>query len=146
LAEGLAALASFSLIDRERETASYSVHRMVQEVVWYGLSIAQKQDWINRAIALFEAIFPEPTNIENWKSCGDLVLHVQAISLRLETNPVETLELARLFHETGYYLRTQGRYSEVKPLYLRSLSILERQLGENHPDVATSLNSLANLY
>jgi hypothetical protein len=33
LAEGLAALASFSLIERERETASYSMHRMVQEVV-----------------------------------------------------------------------------------------------------------------
>ncbi|MFN5390499.1 MAG: tetratricopeptide repeat protein, partial [Pseudanabaena sp.] len=30
--------------------------------------------------------------------------------------------------------------------YLRSLEIRERQLGANHPDVANSLNNLAELY
>lgn len=32
------------------------------------------------------------------------------------------------------------------PLYQRSLAIGEKALGENHPDVATSLNNLTNLY
>jgi tetratricopeptide (TPR) repeat protein len=40
----------------------------------------------------------------------------------------------------------QGKYEEAEPLYLRSLAILEKQLGENHPNVATSLNNLAALY
>ncbi|MFM8294706.1 MAG: tetratricopeptide repeat protein, partial [Microcystaceae cyanobacterium] len=40
----------------------------------------------------------------------------------------------------------QGKYAEAEPLVLRSLAIREKQLGENHPDVATSLNNLAELY
>ncbi|WP_287728716.1 tetratricopeptide repeat protein [Microcystis sp. M061S2] len=31
-------------------------------------------------------------------------------------------------------------------MYKRSLSLREQRLGENHPDVATSLNNLAELY
>ncbi|HEY9910208.1 MAG TPA: tetratricopeptide repeat protein [Thermosynechococcaceae cyanobacterium] len=46
--------------------------------------------------------------------------------------------LARLYD-------VQGRYAEAEPLYRRSLSIREQQLGENHPSVATSLNDLAAL-
>jgi tetratricopeptide (TPR) repeat protein len=42
--------------------------------------------------------------------------------------------------------KAQGRYSEAEPLYGRSLSIREQQLGADHPDVATSLNNLAGLY
>jgi tetratricopeptide (TPR) repeat protein len=39
----------------------------------------------------------------------------------------------------------QGKYDEAKPLYERSLKIYETVLGENHPEVATTLNNLANL-
>ena len=39
-----------------------------------------------------------------------------------------------------------GRYAEAEPLYRRSLEIREKQLGPDHPDVATSLNNLADLY
>jgi hypothetical protein len=43
-------------------------------------------------------------------------------------------------------LSEQGRYSEATPLAQRELAILEKTLGPNHPDVATSLNKLAALY
>ncbi|MCH4904383.1 tetratricopeptide repeat protein, partial [Cylindrospermopsis raciborskii CHAB3438] len=36
--------------------------------------------------------------------------------------------------------------AEAEQLYIRALSIREQQLGENHPDVASSLNNLAALY
>ena len=42
--------------------------------------------------------------------------------------------------------QSQGRYTEAEPLCLRSLSVGEKQLGANHPDVATSLNNLALYY
>jgi tetratricopeptide (TPR) repeat protein len=44
--------------------------------------------------------------------------------------------LARLY-------RTQGKYAQAEPLYKRSLAISEKALGPNHPDVAASLNNLA---
>nr|NCR60363.1 CHAT domain-containing protein [Microcystis aeruginosa LL13-06] len=38
------------------------------------------------------------------------------------------------------------RYSEAEPLYKEALAIRKQQLGDNHPDTATSLNNLAALY
>ena len=42
--------------------------------------------------------------------------------------------------------RAQGRYAEAEPRYRRALAIQEKALGPEHPDVATSLTSLAALY
>jgi CHAT domain-containing protein len=39
-----------------------------------------------------------------------------------------------------------GRYADTEPLYKRSLAIYEKALGPDHPNVATSLNNLAELY
>ena len=40
----------------------------------------------------------------------------------------------------------QGRYAEAEPLYQRALAISEKALGPEHPDVAKSLNNLAELF
>jgi tetratricopeptide (TPR) repeat protein len=44
----------------------------------------------------------------------------------------------------GLYL-DQGNYSKAEPLYLQSITIDKKILGENHPDYATTLNNLALL-
>ncbi|CAM9588088.1 unnamed protein product, partial [Laminaria digitata] len=40
----------------------------------------------------------------------------------------------------------QGNYAEAGPLCKRSSAINEKALGPEHPDVATSLNNLAELF
>ncbi|MCX8072107.1 MAG: tetratricopeptide repeat protein [Candidatus Binatia bacterium] len=40
----------------------------------------------------------------------------------------------------------QGDYAKAEPLYERSLVIREKALGPDHPDVATGLEHLADLY
>ncbi len=42
--------------------------------------------------------------------------------------------------------RAQGRYNEAEPLWLQALEIRRQELGEDHLNVADSLNNLANLY
>ena len=39
-----------------------------------------------------------------------------------------------------------GGYAKAEPLYRRALAICEKALGREHPDTATSLNNLAQLY
>ena len=56
------------------------------------------------------------------------------------------LTLALYLAYLAILYKDQGKYSEAEPLYLRSLEIYERQLGADHPDVATNLNNLAALY
>ncbi|GEM_PF-2115904 len=44
----------------------------------------------------------------------------------------------------GY--KKSGKYDKALPLYKQSLSILEKELGHNHPDVATATNNLAGIH
>ena len=43
-------------------------------------------------------------------------------------------------------MREQGRYGEAEPLYLEALAISKAELGQRHPNTASSLNNLAALY
>lgn len=43
-------------------------------------------------------------------------------------------------------LHDQGRYDEAEPLHLRALAMRREQLGEDHPDVALSLNDTGWFY
>ncbi|MBO3462005.1 tetratricopeptide repeat protein [Aetokthonos hydrillicola] len=40
----------------------------------------------------------------------------------------------------------QGRNEEAEPLYEQALQLKQQLLGDDHPDVAASLNNLAGLY
>ena len=43
-----------------------------------------------------------------------------------------------------YY--SQGKYNEAELLYQQALALRQKLLGNDHPDVASSLNNLALLY
>ena len=47
--------------------------------------------------------------------------------------------------QAGYHYR-QGRYADAERLYKESLALDEKNLGPDHPDVATTLNNLALVY
>ncbi len=46
----------------------------------------------------------------------------------------------------GSFYRGQGAYDRAEEWIERSVAICRSRLGEEHPDVATSLNDLAALY
>lgn len=61
--------------------------------------------------------------------------------------------LAQIFRDQGEifqdhrnYSKATSLYAEAEPLYKRSLEILEKSLGSDHPKVAASLNNLTALY
>jgi tetratricopeptide (TPR) repeat protein len=66
----------------------------------------------------------------------------------LAANPeqAKTHEEAILLNDMGLKLYEAGHYDQAEPLYQRSLAILEKTLGIDHPDVAASLDNLAGLY
>jgi tetratricopeptide (TPR) repeat protein len=54
-------------------------------------------------------------------------------------------EWNRLYQE-ALSLREEGDYKRATEVAQRALELGERELGPNHPDVAQSLNNLAELY
>ena len=68
----------------------------------------------------------------------------QAIVLQTQFQQQDAL--ANSLNNLAVLYEYQGRYNDAEPLYLQSLDIRKRQLGNDHPDVATILNNLALLY
>ncbi len=54
--------------------------------------------------------------------------------------------MATSLNSLGALYQSQGEYTQAEPLFERSLAILEKALGPDHPNVATSLENLADLY
>jgi tetratricopeptide (TPR) repeat protein len=54
--------------------------------------------------------------------------------------------LAASLNNLAYLYESQGRYEEAEPLFLQTLEVTKRLLGEDHLSVAVSLNNVALLY
>ncbi|MBD2115168.1 MULTISPECIES: tetratricopeptide repeat protein [Cyanophyceae] len=65
---------------------------------------------------------------------------------RTATAQEQDLALANQLNQQVTDFYGSGRYSEAIPLAVHVLTITEAQLGPDHPDTATSLNNLAELY
>ena len=55
-------------------------------------------------------------------------------------------DIAPALEELGEIYRIRGDYDRAKEVFLRALSIFEKNSGSNHPDVARVLNHLAKIY
>jgi tetratricopeptide (TPR) repeat protein len=140
VAELAVPLLRYSLVERDAEKQTLSLHRLVQEVVKNDLGDSAKVR-LRRVVRALIRSFPWP-EFKNWLRCERLLPHLLAIVNVAE----EGNEIAKLQQAGAVYLRNRGRFAEAEPLYERSLAILEKSLGGDHPDVATSLNNLAVLY
>jgi tetratricopeptide (TPR) repeat protein len=144
LEETLEALLRYSLIRREGDT--FFIHRLVQTVLRDAMSEKEHSLWVERAIQLMNVVFPNPQRVEYWPVCQYLLQHMLACAEWIERTHIITERSAFLLNQTACYLQCRGDYREAEPLHERALEISERQLGDEHPDTAKSLNNLALLY
>lgn len=139
----IAALRSFSLVQRHPETNTLSLHRLVQAVLREAMDECERTRVQQRTIQLLNATFPEVTP-DVWSLCERLMAHVLTCAATV-TEGEETVELAELLHKAAHYLLERARYQEAGPLFLRALRIREHQQGLMHLDLATLLNHMAVL-
>ena len=134
-------LEAYSLITRDGESKTFDVHRMVQSVIRASLG----ENLGDRASAACDCVLGASPRTEHkhWLQWSRLARHAVAIvSFAHETNS-EGEVTGRLAARTAFYLTGRARYAQAEPLSRRALDIIERVLGQDHPDTATSLNNLA---
>ena len=78
-----------------------------------------------------------------------LVDHRIRVAVQLEergdgANPLP--DVAASLNNLGLLLKISGELAAARPLYERSLAIQKAVLGPDHPDVATGMTNLADLY
>jgi Tfp pilus assembly protein PilF len=134
----------FSLISRNPDTQTLSIHRLVQTVVRTELDADSQRAWAERVVNGVTAVFPNP-DYENWGACDRLISQALAAIQLLADYGIKSETSALLFNQTGYYFYQKGLYNEAEPLYQQALELWRELLGDRHLDVAGSLNNLAAL-
>jgi tetratricopeptide (TPR) repeat protein len=135
----------FSLISRNPDTQTLSIHRLVQTVVRAELDADSQRQWAERVVNGVTEVFPT-ADYEQWEACDRLISQALAAIQLLVDYGIKSETSALLFSRTGYYFHQKGLYREAEPLYQQDLSLSRELLGERHPDVAQSMNNLAGLY
>ncbi|MEM9265723.1 MAG: tetratricopeptide repeat protein [Cyanobacteria bacterium P01_F01_bin.13] len=145
IADLLEPLTQYSLIRQEPEQDSYTIHRLVQEVVKAELDEEKCFQWAETVI---KAIIQTFSNAEyaNWEICKRLLSHAKVAASLANVYQIESKAVAVLLNQTGYYLNQHAQYKDAEQLFRRAITLNRRLFGEEHPDVAQSLNDLAELY
>jgi tetratricopeptide (TPR) repeat protein len=135
----------FSLIERNSQTQTLNMHRLVQEVLRDEMEPAIRHDWLEQTMKAVNQAFPR-FEFKDWPLCERLLPHVISLSNSEAIDSSKLTEVGRLFNQAGTYLSERGLYTLAETFLSRSLEIWKRQLGEDHLNVAQSLNNLAGLY
>jgi tetratricopeptide (TPR) repeat protein len=144
LDELLSPLLRYSLVRRNEEMRSYSIHPMMQDVLRDGLTKEEQKAWAERAVRIVNAGFPY-VEFSNWPQCDRLLPHALACAGFISWLTLELKEAARMLNQAGCYLHDRAEYAQAEPLFERALAIDEKAFGVHHPDTATDLNNLAIL-
>jgi tetratricopeptide (TPR) repeat protein/DNA-binding XRE family transcriptional regulator len=140
----LETLQTYSLVRRNAEQSTLSLHRLVQAVQQEALSEEEQRGFAERAVHLVSAAFPTPDAV-NWERCQQLMPHVLVCAEHIERWDFASSEAASLLHQAGRYLHRRAAYVQGLPLLQRALALREQILGPDHPDVAQTLDALALL-
>jgi tetratricopeptide (TPR) repeat protein/DNA-binding XRE family transcriptional regulator len=139
---------SYSLLSRQPEDQTLSMHRLVQAVFMDAMTETERELWSKRVIGALDAVFPEirpATEYTTWKR-GERLLPHALLCLHRVGAKEESLPFASLAYKAAQYLRERSRYAEAETLYQHALHIREQVLGPEHPEVATLLNYLAAIF
>lgn len=137
-------LAKYSLIDWEVGADDFSMHRLVQCVTRADMAAEEKKARAEQAVAAVGAAYPH-VELASWPLCERLTPHAFVCRDWMDAHEIQTEAAARLCNQAGCYLFERGRYAEAELFSRPALTIQEKVLGPDHPDVANSLNNLAAL-
>ncbi len=143
--EAIELLLRYSLIRRNPEATSLSIHRLVQAVLKDVMDRDTQRLWAERAIRAVNRAFPD-VELQTWEKCQRCLPHVHICVTYIEEYALAFPEAARLFNEAATYLVARARYQQAESLLLTTLAVRQQILEANHPDTARTLNDLGEVY
>ncbi|MBE9108587.1 tetratricopeptide repeat protein [Nodosilinea sp. LEGE 07298] len=144
----LSPLCSYSLVRVEPENQSFSLHRLVQEVIRAELGAEGCQNWVEPLFGAMGRLIPakeKDIEYEDWPTLAPLVNHVQDLANHCQQSDIASTTTADMFHAMGTYLMGRGQYTLADPLLRQSLRLRQSLLRDEHEDIASSLDSLGQL-
>ena len=146
LDSAIAILRTFSLLRRNAETRTLSIHRLVQAVLKESMDDATQRRWAEQAVRAVSSVFPSSEQVANWPQCRRCLPHVQVCVQHIERWNLAFAEAASLLDKAGAFVLAQAQYTHAAFLLRKALDIRLQVQGEAHGDVVESLTNLAGVY
>jgi tetratricopeptide (TPR) repeat protein len=145
----LVELETYSLVTRDDESPTFTVHRLVQDVtrrsLGNGLDNGLMKGILGEALRWVNAAFTgDPNDVRTWSTLDPLAPHARAVVLYADAAGIAD-PTDQLMNNLAQLLGAKSLLGEAEPLMRRALAIDEKSFGVEHPEVATSLNNLAQL-
>lgn len=142
----LAVLRSASLLQRNVETRTLTLHRLLQACIKDTLNGEEQRAWVHCVLHALATVFPTIEQTAQWSLCEQLVPHVLVAFNQAEQWNIVSQETGQLFENAGAYLREHGRLAQAEPLLTKAQEILAQVAGSHHSTTIRSLHNLALLY
>ncbi len=147
LDEVMRELRRFSLVKRDPEEKTLSVHRLVQVVLRDAMPADEQRVWAERAIRSVNRAFPESVDdVRQWPQCERNMAHAHACAVLVDEFDLSLPEAAALLNRAGNYLLDHAQYTMAEAFLLKAIGVRSILQGSTHPDVAESLNDLGVMY
>ncbi len=147
----IAEIRRHSLLCRDPETQTFTLHRLVQAVLRDEMDEGLQRLWATRAVLVVNHSFPD---VDHWVTsslCRRYLSHAQVCAALIEQWDIECVEAGRLLtqlscfmYELAQYELTQ--YAQAEPLLKKALTILTKLLGTEHPAIAEARQILGWVY
>ena len=139
---------TYSLVQRDAETQTLTIHRLVQTILKATLAEPIRQQWGKRMMTVLAALFPssDTTNGTYWQTCQRLLAHAVVCLNMAEVEHTDILTRVTLMHHVAYYLTNLAQFAEAERYHLWALQLSEQILDPSHPMVTSVFNRLGRLY
>ena len=141
--DALKVLLMYSLLSRNRINRTITIHRLVQNVIQDKMDQPTQEMWAKRAIEAVSAVLND--NSEGGPRYQRYIAHALLCVDYIERWSIELERSAQVLNEVARYLRRQSQLVKALSFCQQALVMREKILGEEHPDVAATLNVLASI-
>jgi tetratricopeptide (TPR) repeat protein/transcriptional regulator with XRE-family HTH domain len=143
--EALRTVSAYSLLRRQAEERTCSMHRLVQVVLRDTMDKSTKRVWAERTVQVVNSAFPQ-ADLPTWSQCERCLSQALVCAELVEQEQIKSLEAARLLQSAGAYLADRARFREAYPLLQQALARLEHHLGPEHTDIARTFDRLGRCF
>ncbi|MEH1966522.1 tetratricopeptide repeat protein, partial [Nostoc sp.] len=141
-------LLKFYLLQRKGEEI-YQLHPLLREFFQLklkGLSQAEElKRSLCRVMVAVAQYIPGSSTLEQITAVSPAIPHIAEVANHL-IQYLSDDDLFWPFIGNAKFYNVQGLYNQALPWYKLCLKVIKKRLGDEHPDVALSLNNLALLY
>lgn len=137
-------LRSYSLLDRDPDTQTLTIHRLIQIVLKDEMDQGTQRLWAERAVRAVNRAFPQ-IEVTTWDRCQQYLPQVQACTTLIDQWGFTFREAAQLLQRVGLYLYERQQYDQAQPFYQRARSIFQQIVKADDPELLALQGQYADL-